>query len=423
MLLYGFLFFILLTVLFFSLYLKERQAHVTNKKATRNYQHSLEEQLNQAKEEKTGFLKDKIDLEKRLTEQQTLNHTLQQQIEDQLEKQQHIIEENRLQFENISNKLLDKNASKFTEQNRANLNQLLKPFQEKIKDFEKKVEDTYQQEARERFSLQNELRQTLKLNQVLSEQADNLTKALKSDNKTQGDWGEFVLEKVLESAGLQEGLHYKKQVTFSSEEGKKLRPDIVLFLPEKKHIIIDSKVSLTAFERYYNANNKTEQQQALKDHLRSVKQHIEELSQKKYERFVDRTPDFVLLFIPLEPAYNLALINKKSLYETAFRKRVILVSVSSLMATLRIIESIWRLEKQNKNAGEIIEEGNKLYDKLVGFVTDMQELGRKLTGAEKSYDQAMKKLSDGRGNLLRRADKMKSLGLNPSKQLPNRPDD
>lgn len=411
----GLLFVICLLLLF--LYIRERQQRRAENGAMAHTLQSTQQLLEKTENEKQAFLSEKISLGNLLTEQKTINHSLQKQLEEQLLKQKELMQENRLQFEQLSNKLLEEKSEKFTRQNQKNLDQLLKPLQERIKEFEEKVEATYQRESNERFSLKNELKRTFELNQTLSQQANNLTNALRSDSKRQGNWGEFLLEKILETAGLRENLHYRKQVSFSGEYGI-LRPDVVLFLPEQKHIIIDSKVSLTAYEKYFNAEDEIQRQQDLKEHIRSVKKHIEELGRKKYERLVDRAPDFVLMFIPVEPAYSLALMAEPELYDNAFRKKVILVSVSSLLATLRIIESIWRLEKQNKNAHHIIEEGNKLYEKLAGFVADMENMGQKLNGVQNAYEQAMNKLVTGKGNLIRRAENMRKLGLNPSKQLP-----
>ncbi|HLR37343.1 MAG TPA: DNA recombination protein RmuC [Chitinophagaceae bacterium] len=417
MYIYFIIFLAALFLLFFILFLKERQQTHSKIESEKELQVHLKTQISQLKTEKDVHLQKEITLGNQLSEQKAINKSLQQQVTEQQTQQKQIVEQNRLQFEHLSNKILEENSSKFSKQNQENIQQLLLPFKERIKDFEKKIEDTYQHESKERIGLQKEIQQILELNQTLSEQADNLTNALKSDSKAQGNWGEFILTKVLESAGLKEGIHFKNQVTITDNQGNKLRPDVILYLPEERHIIIDSKVSLTAYERHFNANTEIGRQSALKKHLRSIKQHIDELGQKKYERFMEKSPDFVLMFIPTEPAYNLALMADSGLYDYAFRKKVILVSVSSLLATLKIIESIWRLDKQNKNAREIIEEGNKLYDKLVGFVTDMETLGNKLSGADKAYEAAMNKLSEGKGNLIRRADKMKNLGLNPTKQL------
>src|SRR5699024_780097 len=414
---YFIIFLAALFLLFFVLFLKERQQTHSKIESEKELQVHLKTQISQLKTKKDVHLQKEITLGNQLSEQKAINKSLQQQVTEQQTQQQQIIEKNQLQYEHHSNKILEENSYKFSKQNQENIQQLLLPFKERIKDFEKKIEDTYQHESKERIGLQKEIQQILELNQTLSEQADNLTNALKSDSKAQGNWGEFILTKVLESAGLKEGIHFKNQVTITDNQGNKLRPDVILYLPEERHIIIDSKVSLTAYERHFNANTEIGRQSALKKHLRSIKQHIDELGQKKYEHCMEKSTDFVLMFIPTEPAYNLALMADSGLYDYAFRKKVILVSVSSLLATLKIIESIWRLDKQNKNAREIIEEGNKLYDKLVGFVTDMETLGNKLSGADKAYEAAMNKLSEGKGNLIRRADKMKNLGLNPTKQL------
>ncbi len=412
-----FLLVVCLVLIFF--YSRERQRRRLETKALEREVRDARQQAEKKEAEKNVSLKEQIALSNQLAEQRTINQTLARQLAEQLGKQKEMLQENRFQFEQLSSKLLEEKAEKFARQNQQNLDMLLKPLQQRIKDFEKKVEDTYQRESNERFSLKTELRRTFELNQTLSEQANNLTKALRADSKKQGNWGEYLLEKILDTAGLQENLHYKKQVSFAGEQGV-LRPDVVLYLPEQKHIVIDAKLSLTAYERYFNAEEEVQRQLALQEHIRSVKKHIEELGRKKYERLVERAPDFVLMFIPIEPAYSLALMKEPELYDNAFRKKVILVSVSSLLATLRVIESIWRLEKQNKNAHLIIEEGNKLYDKLAGFVSDMETMGQKLSGVQNAFEQAMNKLKTGRGNLIRRAEKMKHLGLNPAKQLPVR---
>ena len=410
-----FLLLVVLVLMFF--YIKERQGRVSALESHHRERALFSQQAEQARSEQQALLADKIRLGNQLAEQKTHNANLKRQLQEQLATHQQLAEENRLQFEALSNRLLDEKAEKFTRQNQNNLDQLLKPLQEKIKDFEKKVEETYQRESNERFSLKNELQRTFALNQTLSEQANNLTNALRADTRKQGNWGEYLLEKILESAGLQEEMHYRKQVAFQTDEGA-FRPDIILDLPEHKHLVIDAKVSLRAYERYFNAPDEQSRTEALQQHLRSVRSHIDQLGSKNYDRLMERTPDFVLMFIAVEPAYNLALMNSPELYELAYRKKVILVSVSSLMATLRIVESLWRLEKQNKNAHKVVEEGNKLYEKLAGFVADMESMGQKIGSLQTAYDQAMSKLTTGRGNLIRRAENMRRLGLNPTKQLP-----
>lgn len=353
----------------------------------------------------------------------TLRVLLEQQktiYEHQNALQKHLQQQSRLEFEQLANKLLEEKSEKFTRQNQTNLDNLLKPLHERIREFEKKVEDTYRREANERFSLQKELKRTFELNQSLSEQAANLTNALRADTKKQGNWGEYLLERVLETSGLIENIHYLKQAALQDGNGEKRIPDIAIILPENRHVVVDAKVSLTAYERYFNAPDEEAQKQALRAHLLSVKKHIDELSRKNYVELFHQSPDFVLMFIPVEPAYGLALMEDDTLFDMAFRKKVILVSISSLLATLRIIDTMWRLEKQNMYAAEIVEHGNKLYEKFVGFVENMQSLGMKLEDAQKEYDLAVKKLSSGKGNLVRKAEQMRELGLNPSKLLPEK---
>lgn len=407
-----------LALLFLILFIISKQQNNAVKVVSQQQLETVNQQSAVIKDERDQYLYEKIRLGNELTEQTTRNENLLQRLQTQSAELEHLQEHFKKEFENLANKLLDEKSEKFTKQNQNNIEGLLKPLREKIKEFEQKVEDTYNRESRERFSLQKELQRMFELNQTLSEQANNLTNALKADTKQQGNWGEYLLERILETAGLREDIHYKKQVSVRDAGGEIKRPDVVIFLPENRHVIVDAKVSLTAYERYFNATDEAEQQRAVKDHVRSVRKHIDELYDKCYDKIFDPSPDFVLMFIPVEPAYGLALMQDDHLFEEAFRKRVILVSISSLLATLRIIESMWRLEKQNRNAAEIVKQGALLYDKLVGFVSDMQALGQKLKSAEKEYSQAMNKLSEGRGSLINKAEAMKELGLDTKKQLP-----
>lgn len=379
---------------------------------------SVADQLAIVRQERDTYLAEKIALGNRVADMAARNEGWQQKLQEQEGELKRLQDYFRKEFELVAGRLLEEKSEKFTRQNQLNLEHILKPLHERIKEFEKKVEDSYSQEAKERFSLQKELNRMYELNQTLSEQANNLTRALKTDTKKQGNWGEFLLERILEVCGLEDGIHYKRQLSVTAPAGNTLRPDVVVLLPENRHVVIDAKMSLTAYEKYCSCADEPSRAQALREHLRSVRSHIDELSQKKYESLFEESPDFVLMFIPLEPAYALALAEDNDLFTAAFRKKVILVSISSLLATLRIIDSMWRLEKQNRNAAEIIRQGSALYDKFAGFVEDMQALGQKLDGARQEYEQAFGKLSTGRGNLVRRAEQMKALGLDTRKQLP-----
>lgn len=346
------------------------------------------------------------------------NKFLEEKISTEKENTNQLQEKFKTAFENLANQILENKSEKFTRQNQVNLENLLQPFQERIREFEKKVDETYDKESKQRFTLEKEVQRLYELNQTLSKEANNLTNALKADTKKQGNWGEMILERILEASGLQKGLHYFLQESVREEDGKIKRPDVTIALPENKRIIVDSKVSLTAYERYCSAADNEERLVALKAHVQSVKNHIDELSGKDYEGLYQNSPDFVLLFIPVEPAFSAALMADNSLYEYAFRKRVILVSISTLLATLRIIDSMWRLEKQNKNAEEIVRQGAALYDKFAGFVEDLKAIGKSLEQTRDAYESAMNKLSTGRGNLISRAGNMRRLGLDTKKELP-----
>ncbi len=323
------------------------------------------------------------------------------------------------QFQHLANQILDEKAKKFTEQNQTNIGNLLLPLQEKIREFQSKVEETYDKESKQRFSLEKEIQRLAELNTRISEDAVNLTQALKGNNKTQGTWGEIVLENVLESSGLRKGLEYETQASYEKEGGGQHRPDVVIRLPEGKHMVVDSKMSLLAYERYTTAETETQRQEALKQHLASVRGHIKGLSEKNYQNLHGlKSLDFVLLFIPVEPAFMLAVTGDQTLFSDAFAKNVLLVSPSTLLATLRTIANIWRQEYQNRNAQEIASQCARLYDKFVGFVEDLEDVGRKLQQTQKAYDSAHGKLAIGRGNLIRQAEAVKKLGVKPNKSLP-----
>ncbi|MBK9731930.1 MAG: DNA recombination protein RmuC [Chitinophagaceae bacterium] len=322
-------------------------------------------------------------------------------------------------FRNLANEIMEEKSVKFTEQNKANIHDLLFPLGEKIKDFEKKVEDAYDKELREKVSLKTELKGLFDLNKQLSEEANNLVKALKGDTKQQGNWGELILEKILEHSGLTKNRDYTLQHASQNTDGRSIQPDAVIFLPDNKHLIIDSKVSLIAYEQAMNASNVEERTVFLKQHLQSVKNHIRLLSEKKYHTASGlHAPDFVFLFLWSEAAFSAALQTDAELFHYAWERNIAIVSPTTIWANLKTIASIRKMEQQNRNAEEIARQGADLYDKLVGFVDDLLLIGKKIDEAKKSHDDAMNKLHSGTGNLIRRAEKMKVLGLKPAKNLP-----
>jgi DNA recombination protein RmuC len=322
------------------------------------------------------------------------------------------------QFQNLANRIFEEKGEKLVQQNVANLDSLLRPLGERLKEFQVRVEETYDKESKQRFSLQNEIQRLVEANAKMSEDALNLTNALKGDPKTQGAWGEVVLERVLEASGLQKGREYDIQVSFESEGGR-ARPDVIIRLPEAKHVVVDSKVSLGAYEAYCRAEDETARKRELARHIESLRAHVKGLADKNYQSLYGiRTPDFVLMFVPVEPAFALALREKQDLFEDAFSRSVMIVSPTTLLISLRTIASIWRYEYQNRNAQELVRQCTALYDKFVGFVSDVEEIGKRLEAAQKSYEGAYGKLTSGRGNLIRQVERIRELGLKPAKPLP-----
>jgi DNA recombination protein RmuC len=340
-------------------------------------------------------------------------------LEDQKDKIEEIQKKFSLEFEILANKIFEEKSQKFSIQNKTSLEEILTPLGEKIKDFEKRVNEVYVSESKERATLTEQLKNLQGLNKQMSEEANNLTRALKGDTQKQGAWGEFILEKVLESSGLVKDREYKVQSTFIGEEGRKQRPDVIINLPDNKHLVIDSKLSLTAYEMYSSSDDENIQKKMLTEHSTSVRNHLKELFQKSYQSIYGiESLDFVLMFIPIEPAFALAVQSNPGLFDEAFEKNIVIVSPSTLLATLKTIANIWRQEKQNVNALEIAKQSGDLYDKFVGFVEDLLEIGRKLNSTKDSYSEAMKKLSEGRGNLVSKTEKIKELGAKTTKSLP-----
>lgn len=324
------------------------------------------------------------------------------------------------EFENLANKILDEKSKKFTDQNKENIELILNPLRERIKDFEKKVDEKYDNEQKERASLKGEIKTLHELNKQISQEAHNLTTALKGDSKKQGNWGELILERILESSGLVKGQEYTTQDVTYNEEGDRLFPDVVIQLPDEKQIIIDSKVSLIAYERFVNAEDEEEQTRWLKTHVTSVKTHIKGLSDKNYHTSKGmNSPEFVLMFMPIESSFSASIRADDELFNFAWDKRIVIVSPSTLLATLRTVSSIWKQDRQTKNAIEIAQKSGDMYNKFVGFVEDMQKIGTRLNSTQTAYNDGMKKLSEGTGNLVRRAEELRKMGAKSTKQLPS----
>ncbi|WP_055436572.1 DNA recombination protein RmuC [Lacinutrix algicola] len=327
-------------------------------------------------------------------------------------------EQLRKDFELLATKILDEKSEKFTLQNKENIKNILNPLQEKILTFEKKVDDTQKESISMHSALKEQLLGLKDLNQQMTKEATNLTRALKGDSKMQGNWGELVLERVLEKSGLEKDREYFVQQHFTREDGSRVLPDIVLHLPDNKKMIIDSKVSLTDYERYVNAEDE-DRDTYLKAHINSIRRHVDQLSEKKYEDLYDiESPDFVLLFVPIEPAFAVAINADNSLYNKAFEKNIVIVTPSTLLATLRTVDSMWNNEKQQQNAIEIARQAGALYDKFHGLVTDLTGVGKKIDDAKKDYSAAMNKLVEGKGNLVTSVEKIKKLGAKAKKSLP-----
>jgi DNA recombination protein RmuC len=323
------------------------------------------------------------------------------------------------EFENLANKIFEEKSSKFTEQNKSNLKEILDPLKERISEFQNKVEESNKDSIDRNAALRQQLTSLKEMNLQMSQDAQNLVKALKGDTKAQGDWGEIQLERILERSGLRKGEEYSVQESFTDEDGSRKRPDVIINLPEEKKIIIDSKVSLVDYERFVSAEDDDQKNIHLKAFINSVKRHIKDLSDKEYQNlFQEESLDFVLMFIPIEPAFIMAIQFGDNLYVDAYDKNIIIVSPSTLLATLRTIANIWKQEYQNRNVIEIAKQSGALYDKFVGFVDDLIDVGNRMEQAKGSYEGAMKKLSEGTGNLVKRAEKIKELGAKTTKSLP-----
>jgi len=347
------------------------------------------------------------------------NQSLQKQFDEQTKNIDKLEEKFKDTFKNLANDIFDKKTKDFSNQSKNNLDQILSPFNDKIKDLEKKVDETYDKESKERFSLAREIKGLQELNLQMSKDATNLTNALKGDSKTMGNWGEVILESILEKSGLVKDREYFIQESHVTDEGKRLQPDVIVKLPENRNIIIDSKVSLVAYDRYYSVEDEKEREIELKNLIISIRNHINNLSAKNYQSIYEiESLDFVIMFLPVEPAYSLAAQNDWALVNEATEKNIVLISPSILLIALKTIASLWRREFQNRNALEIAKKSGDLLDKFKLFVDDLISIGNNLRTTKDNYDKAMNKIVDGKGNLISRAEKIKELGAKTSKSLP-----
>jgi DNA recombination protein RmuC len=376
---------------------------------------NLEKNSNELKSEREKI----IEINSESSSLKAINKNLEEKLNEQKAELEKLQEKFATEFENLANKILEEKSSKFTLQNKENLDQILKPLGEKIQEFEKKVNEVYVTDSKERASLATQLKNLQELNQMMAKEASNLTNALRGETKTMGNWGEFILESILEKSGLAKGREYQVQESFINDDGRKRRPDVIVNLPDDKCLIIDSKVSLLAYESYCSEDNESLRSNFLKEHISSIKKHIKELSAKDYQNIYQiKSLDFVLLFMPIEPAFSLAIQNDNEIFNEAFDKNIVIVSPSTLLATLRTIANIWRQEYQNNNVLEIARQSGALYDKFQGLVSDLIDLGKRIKTMNGTYENTMKKLYSGRGNLISSVENIKKLGAKTSKSLP-----
>lgn len=379
----------------------------------------FESQVNNLMSEKEILQKDKEFLIIQLSKKEVDFENLLERNKEQKQEVEQLQEKFTKEFENLANKILEEKTVKFTEQNKENLKNILNPLQEKIQHFEKKVEDTHKESIDYHAALRQQIVGLKEMNVQMSKETLNLTKALKGDSKMQGNWGELVLERVLEKSGLEKDREYFVQQSITLEDGSKQLPDVVIALPDGKKMIVDSKVSLTAYERFVNEEDEDLKSQFRKEHTLSIKRHIEQLSAKNYQDIYQESPDFVLLFIPIEPAFAIATQEDDTLFNKAFERNIVIVTPTTLLATLRTIDSMWTNQKQQENAIEIARQAGALYDKFEGFVSDLIKIGKKMDEAKQEYGSAMNKLVEGKGNLINSVEKLKKMGAKAKKSLPD----
>ncbi len=394
--------------------LEEREQQLNNNLTV------LHQRLRDSEEHKINLQSEKEQLGNQIVRYQADLENLQEKNREQKQEVEKLQEKFTKEFENLANKILEEKSLKFTERNEKNIKNILTPLSEKILLFEKKVEESRKESFGIHQALKEQLQNLQTQNLKITQEAENLTKALKGDSKMQGNWGELVLERVLEKSGLEKGREYTVQQSFTLEDGSRVLPDVIINLPDGKKMIVDSKVSLVAYERMVNAEEEF-RDKFLKDHINSLRKHVDLLSAKKYEDlYAMESPDFVLMFIPIEPAFAVAINNDNSLYNKAFEQNIVIVTPSTLLATLRTIDSMWNNEKQQRNAIEIARQAGALYDKFEGFVTDLTKVGKKMDDAKSEYKGAMNKLVEGRGNIIVSIQKLKKMGAKAKKSIPER---
>ena len=379
---------------------------------------NLSDQLEETKESLVIERQKVIELNNSLSASEADYRNLEEKLTERKKEVDMIQEKFTAEFKNLANEILEKNSAKFSDLNKNSMTELLNPLKDKIVTFEKKVEEAYDKELRDKISLREEVKKLYELNNRISEEANNLTRALKGDTKKQGDWGEVILEKVLERSGLTKDREYRKQVISTNAGGETIKPDYLVMLPDNRHIIIDSKVSLVAYENFVNIEDEESRPKFLKAHLDSMKNHVKILSDKNYFSSLEfNTPDFVLMFVPIESSFSVALQADQDLFNYAWEKRIVIVSPTTLLATMRTVASIWKMDKQSQHAFQIAEESGKLYDKFKLFMDDMVKVGNQLNSTKSTYEDAMKKLVTGRGNLVNQAEKIREMGAKNTRKL------
>ncbi len=378
----------------------------------------LDAQLTETKRSLEAERQSALQLNRQLSEAQTEQRSLTARIDEQRQELEQTNAKLTAEFKNIANTILEEKTRSFNEHNRTSLDSILNPLKERIEEFKKQVEATYEKEARDTLSLKDEVKRLSELNTRISEEANNLTRALKGDTKRQGNWGEFILEKILERSGLEKDREYRIQVSTKNVDGETIRPDVVVFLPDNKHIIIDSKVSLTAYEALVNADTEEDRERYTKEHIASMRGHLKLLGEKNYQTAESlNSPELVLMFVPIEASFGIAVQADKDMFSYAWDKKIVIVSPSTLLATLVTIASLWKQEKQTRNAIDIAQRGGALYDKFVGFIDNMKDVGNHMKKSKESYDEAMSKLYEGKGNIVRSVEQLKVLGAKTVKTI------